>query len=294
MIAALYRTPTALLTLTAMMWASNAIFGQLVVGEITPFAVVLLRWVMVAGVMWPLYGQELRAHWPAMREKLGVIILMSVAGFTAFNTLFYIASTQTTGINIGILQGMMPVLVMLGAFAVYGDRVTGRAMIGVAITLSGVLVIASKGDVQRLIDLAFNNGDLIMLVACVMYAAYTVAIRNRPQVPGAALFTLFAVIAAIASVPLAVWEAVQPDYQWPTPTGWALTVAIAIFPSCLAQLFFLRGVDLIGPGKAGLYINLVPIFAAILAVLVLGEVFAFYHALALFLVLGGIALAQRN
>lgn len=294
MIAALYRTPAVLLTLTAMMWASNAMFGQLVVGEITPYAVVLGRWVMVAAVMWALYGRQVREHFPVIRAKLGVVTFMAIAGFTGFNTLFYIASAQTTGINIGILQGSMPALVMIGAFFVYGDRVRPLGILGVVVTLVGVLVVASKGDLERLLSLAFNRGDLLMLLACALYCAYTVAIRVRPQVPGAALFTFFAVIAAVSAAPLAVWEAAQPGYVWPTTNGWILTVAIAIFPSCLAQLFFLRGVDLIGPGKAGVYINLVPIFASVMAVFILGEVFAIYHALALALVLGGIWMAQKS
>lgn len=294
MIAALYRTPTALLTLTALMWAMNAMIGQLAVGEITPFALTLLRWVMVAGIMWPLYGRLVREHWPAIRSKLPSVVFMAVAGFTAFNTLFYIASAHTTGVNVGILQGAMPVMVLIGAMIFFGDRVTPKQALGVLITLGGVVVVACKGDMDVLLALALNHGDLLMLVAAIFYSAYTVAIRSRPDVPGAALFTLFAVIAAVSAVPLAVWEALQPGYPWPTATGWGLTVLVAIFPSCLAQLFFLQGVDLIGPARAGVYINLVPIFAAILAVFVLGETFSLYHGAALAMVLGGLWLSQRR
>lgn len=294
MIAALYRTPTVLLTLTAFMWGMNAIIGQLAVGEISPYALVLMRWVMVAAVMWPIFGRQVIAHWPTIRKRIGAVIFMSIAGFTAFNSLFYVASIYTSGVNIGILQGSMPVMVLLGAVLFFGEKVSGLQALGVLVTLSGVAVVASKGDVDVILSLALNHGDLLMLIAALFYSAYTVAIRIRPDVPGEALFTLFAVIAAFAAVPMAVWEASQPGYEYPTMTGWGLTVIVAIFPSCLAQLFFLRGVDLIGPARAGAYINLVPIFAAILAVIVLGEVFALYHGLALALVLGGIWLAQRK
>ena len=185
-------------------------------------------------------------------------------------------------------------MVLIGAVVTFGETVSARQALGVVVTLIGVIVVVSKGDPEVLARFAFNYGDLLMFIAAILYSAYTVAIRNRPDVPGEALFAFFAVVAAIVALPLAVWEAATPGYQWPTPTGWGLTVMVAIFPSCLAQLFFLRGVDLIGPARAGVYINLVPIFAAILAVIVLGEVFAFYHALALALVLGGIWLAQRK
>ncbi|MEX2519789.1 MAG: DMT family transporter [Paracoccaceae bacterium] len=294
MIALIYRTPNVLLTLTAIMWAMNAIIGQLVVGEITPFAIVLLRWLMVAAVMWPLYGREVVAHWPALRPRLTFLIVAGVAGFTGFNTLFYVASVYTTGLNVGIIQGAMPAMVLLGAYFAFGDRVGATQIVGVVVTLIGVVLVASGGDAERLAALAFNIGDLLMLAACLLYAVYAVALRKRPNVPGAVLFTVIAIIAAFSALPLAVWEAAQPGYPWPTTKGLALTVIVAIFPSCLAQLFFLRGVDLIGPGRAGVYINLVPIFAAILAILVLGELFAAYHGIALALVIGGIWLAQRK
>ena len=95
-------------------------------------------------------------------------------------------------------------------------------------------------------------------------------------------------------MPLAVWEFFQADYQPPSMQGWAVTVFVAIFPSCLSQIFFLRAIDMVGPSKATVYTNLVPIFTAILAVLILGEDFALYHALALALVIGGIMLTQRG
>lgn len=292
MIAALYGAPTLLLTLTAFMWALNAIFGQLAVGQIGPYALVQLRWLMVAAVMWVLFGAEVRRCWPAIRAKLGPVAFMAAAGFTGFNTIFYVASAHTSGINVGIIQGAMPVMVLLGAYLAYGDRVRPRQAAGVAVTLAGVAVVASGGDPRVLLDLAVNRGDVLMLVAAVLYSLYAVALRARPEVPGAVLFTVFAVIAAVTAVPLAVWEALQPGYAAPTVEGWVITVAVAVFPSCLAQLFFMRGVDLIGPGRAGVFINLVPVFAAGMAVVWLGESFGLHHGVALGLVLGGIALSQ--
>ena len=103
-----------------------------------------------------------------------------------------------------------------------------------------------------------------------------------------------AFIAALASVPLLLLEAAQGGVVVPSAEGWLITAYIALFPSCLAQIFFMRGVDLIGPGRAGVFVNLVPVFAALLAVLILSEPFRWYHAGALVLVLGGIVIAQRR
>lgn len=290
----LFASPTLLLILTMLMWACNAISGQLAVGHVTPYTLVLMRWVMVVAVLWPICGREVIAHWALIRSRMGGLILMSFAGFTGFNTLFYVASVHTSGLNIGILQGSMPVLVMIGAFLVYGAKVTGLQAVGVATTLIGVAIVASRGELQVLLDLAFNYGDLLMLIAIVLYCSYTVGLAARPAVPPIPLFTVFAVIALVCALPLAVWEYFQPGYQPPTPQGWAVTVFVAIFPSCLAQIFFLRANDLVGPNRAAVFTNLVPIFTAILAVLLLGEEFALYHAVALALVIGGIMLTQRG
>ena len=294
MISRLFAVPSVLLILTTLMWAMNAISGQLAVGEVTPHTLVLMRWVLVVAVMWPIYGREVIQHWPVIKARMGVVILMSIAGFTGFNTLFYVASIHTTGLNIGILQGSMPVVVMLGAFFIYGTKVTALQAIGVATTLVGVAIVASRGDAQVLLDLAFNNGDVIMLIAILFYCAYTLSLARRPDVPPIPLFAVFAVIALITALPLAAWEFFQADYQPPSMQGWAVTVFVAIFPSCLSQIFFLRAIDMVGPSKATVYTNLVPIFTAILAVLILGEDFALYHALALALVIGGIMLTQRG
>jgi drug/metabolite transporter (DMT)-like permease len=289
-----YASPSILLSLCGLFWGGNAVASRLAVGEITPLTLVFLRWVLVLGVLWPIYGRQVRAHWPQIRRKLPQVILMATLGFTAFNVLFYVAGHHTSAINIGILQGSMPAFVMIGAFLVHGTRVTLVQFLGVVITSIGVLVVATRGDPLSILEIDLNVGDLLMLIACVLYASYTVSLRNRPEMPGAAFFSLLALIAAYTSLPLVAFEAVAWGLQMPTLKGFLITLFVAIFPSALAQLFLLRGVDLIGPGRAGVYMNLVPVLAAILAVLVLGEPFAIFHAVALGLVIAGILLAQRS
>lgn len=289
----LYQWPAVLLTLTAVFWAGNAVASRLAVGHISPFLLVFLRWVMVLAVLWPLYGGQVRAHWGEIRPRLGSITLMGVLGFTGFNALFYTAGYYTSAINIGILQGSIPVAVLAGAFFMYGTRATLVQIMGVLITTIGVVVVATQGTPLSILDIGLNRGDLAMLAACVFYAFYTLALRNRPDMPGIAFFTLLALISAVTSVPLLILEAATTGLQMPTLQGWAVTLFVAIFPSCLAQIFFLRGVDMIGPGRAGVFVNLVPVFAAILAVMLLNEPFAVFHAVALVLVIGGIWLAQR-
>jgi drug/metabolite transporter (DMT)-like permease len=289
----LYGRPYLLLVLTTFMWACNAIAGQLARGEITPMQHVLIRWIMVTALMWPLYGRQAVDYLPMVRQYLWSIAAMSVTGFTMFNILFYVASFNTTAVNVGILQGSVPVIVVLLAFLFRGTSITALQGVGVVITLVGVALVATRGAPWLVLGIAFNIGDIAMLLACASYSAYAVLLQGRPPMPGSVFFTLMAPIAGLTAIPPVIWETVTQQVTWPTATGWLITAFVALFPGTIAQLFFMRGVDLIGPGRAGAFTNLVPVFAAGLAIVILGEVFAWYHGAALALVLGGILLVQR-
>src|SRR5262245_21066729 len=267
----LYAGPTLLLTLACVFWAGNTIAGRLAVGQVTPMLLTLLRWVLVIAVLWPTYGRQVRQHWGQIRARLVAVVLMAMFGFTGFNALYYVAAHYTTAINIGILQGCMPMFVLAGAFVAHGTRATLLQVIGALITMLGVVVIATRGAPLSILDVALNVGDVLMLIACVLYAFFTVALRDRPAMPGAAFFTLLAVIAALTSLPLALWEVFAQAAPAPTINGLLIVAYVAIFPSCLAQIFLLRSVDLIGPGRAGIFLNLVPLFSAVLAVGLLDE-----------------------
>ncbi|UUX50649.1 DMT family transporter [Nisaea acidiphila] len=292
--AAFYGNAYVLLALTTMMWGGNAIAGRMAIGEISPMALVLLRWAGVVVLMGFVSRKKVLAEWPVMRERIWFLLALGACGFTLFNGLFYVAAHSTVAINMGILQGAIPVFVLLGALTVYGTRVSLVQAGGVLLTMVGITLIASQGELERLAALQFNRGDLLMVGACALYAGYTVALRKRPNVSGIAMFTVMAGAAFVTALPLAAIEVYLGDFQWPTPKGWGIVLFVTLFPSFLAQIFFLRGVDLIGPGRAGVFVNLVPIFAAAFAVVILGEVFAWFHAAALVLVLGGIALANRT
>jgi len=290
----LYQWPGLLLTLTAVFWAGNTVAARLAIDQISPFMLTTLRWVLVAAVLWPVYGGEIRKHWEQIRPRLFAIVMLAVLGMSGFNALYYVAAHYTSAINMGILQGALPIFVLAGAYLAHGTRGGLVQLAGVLITAVGVVVVATRGEPLAILEVEFNKGDLAMLAACVLYAFYTVALRDRPHMPGAAFFTLLALIAAVTSLPLVAFEALTTGVTMPTLQGWLVTTWVAIFPSTLSQLFYLRGVDLIGPGRAGVYVNLVPVFAAVLAVVLIDEPFAAFHAVALALVIGGIWLAQRT
>ena len=253
----------------------------------------LIRWAGVILLVALVARGPLIREWPVLRKHLVFLGILGTFGFSVFNGLFYLAAHGTTAINLGIIQGAIPIFVLLGAFLAYRTPVTAVQGLGVAITVVGVIIVTTRGELERLKAFAFNEGDLLMIGACAIYAAYTVALRKRPQVSGLAMFSVMAIAALFAAIPMAWAEAVYAEFIWPTTTGWIVVCYVVLFPSFLSQIFFMRGVELIGPGRAGVFVNLVPIFAALFSVLLLDEAFQTFHAVALALVLGGIWIAER-
>ena len=283
-----------LLILTTLMWGGNAIAGRLAVGEISPMVLTCLRWVFVVAVMIPLVGRQVVAEWAKIRARWVFTILMGAFGFTAFNGLFYAAAHHTTAVNLTIFQGAIPVLVLLGTVLFFRARVIPLQVIGMIVTILGVVLVSVKADIEILRTLSLNIGDVWMLIACLFYSGYTLGLRHRPAIPGLVFFAAMAGVAFVSSLPLIGLEIARGTAQFPTPTGWLILLYVAVMPSLLSQIFYMRGVELIGPARAGLFVNLVPVFGALLAVLLLGEPFATYHALGLVLVLGGIWLAEQR
>ena len=282
----------ALLVFTAACWGGNAVAGRLAVGEVSPMVITTLRWAIVSVALAGIKPHRLLLAWPELRGHSLKIVLMGLCGFTAFNSLFYIAAHYTTGVNIAILQGAIPVFVVIGTVLLQGARVGVVQALGIAGTLLGILVVASAGDPASIAALQVNFGDGLMLFACLLYSGYTLALRNRPNVSSLVFFTALAFVAFVTSLPLLAYEVAVGAALWPTPEGWAIIAFIALFPSFLAQISFMRGVQLIGPGRAGLFANLTPIIGALLSVALLGEPFGTYHLAALALVVGGILTAE--
>lgn len=289
-----YNNPSALLIFTTLFWAFNTIFGQLAVGEISPLQIVPLRWIFVSSVMWFLFGNNVKKNWKIIKPEINKIVFMALMGFTGFNVLFYTASHYTTAINLGIIQSAVPVYVLLGAYLVYKTSINALQGVGVLISIIGVMVITTKGDIELLLSLQLNKGDLIMLLACLMYSYYTLALKTRLQISGIEFFTLMSVIANLLALPLFFIDYIINGINYPSFQGWIITVLVAIFPSSLAQIFYLRAVDIAGPGKAGIYTNIVPIFSSILAVIILNQSFHVFHGISLVLVLTGIWIAEKN
>ena len=241
----------------------------------------------------PVAVRPVLAEWPVIRRHWLYILLMGSLGYMAFNCLFYAAGTYTGAVNLALFQGAIPVLVILLNRLAFAVRVSLGQMVGVGLTLAGAAVAASHGHLAVLTHLDFNRGDVLVFGACLLYAGYTVLLPMRPKMSALAFFTAMATAALVTSLPPLALEWGLGHAVWPSAGGWAMIAFVGLGPSLLAQVCFMRGVEAIGPNRAGLFVNLVPAFGAVLAVLLIGESFGPIEATALVLVLGGIACAER-
>lgn len=292
-----FTSPYLLLTLAPLFWAGNMIAGMLAVGEVDAMALSVWRWLGALLLVLPFALPSLRADWPEIRRGMIWLFLFGALGFATFNTLIYTASHLTSGINIGMEQALIPVLVMLANFLIFRVRARALQVVGVAVTIIGVAVVATHGEPARLLALDINEGDGLIILACVLYASYSLCLRFRPAI-GWMSFIFATSLAALATATLTLVvfgggiAGATEKLLAVSPFGWAIVAYVAIFPSVLAQLYYARGVEMVGPNRASIFINLLPVFGALLAVLVLGEAFQLFHAVAALLIIAGIALAE--
>jgi drug/metabolite transporter (DMT)-like permease len=264
------------------------------VGHVSPMLLVFFRWLLAFLVLLPVAWKPLRKDWPVVRPHLLKLSVLGACGFTLFNVIFYTALNYTTAINVSIEQAGMPMVIFLINFVLFSMKVSWAQILGLVLSVVGIALTASHGELARLAALDVNLGDGLMMVAVVIYGGYTVAVRYKPAISWQSMMLVLSASAFVTSLPFTAWEIATDRVVWPDAFGWGIGAFTAIFPSVLAQAFYIRGVELIGSNRAGLFINLVPIFGTLLAILFLGEDFHLYHALAIVLVLGGIWLAEHS
>jgi drug/metabolite transporter (DMT)-like permease len=286
--------PYLLLCITALCWAGNAIVGRLAAGHIPPVTLSFLRWSLAFLLILPFAWKHLVRDWAAIRGHLGTMIVLSITGIGAFNTLQYWALEHTQALNTLLLQSAAPLVVALWSLILLGVRLTLAQACGVLLSLAGVLVILLHGDLTTLSNIAFNKGDLIFTVALVIFALYSVLTLKRPQIHGLSFVGFTFGCGAACLIPLFIWELyARPVMQIDTAN--LLTLAyVALFPSTLAYLCFNRGVQLIGANRAAPFFHVVPVFGTVMSIVFLGEHPQAFHFIGFALVLAGVFVASRK
>src|SRR5438105_5984020 len=286
--------PYLLLSITALCWAGNAIVGRLAAGHIPPVTLSFLRWSFAFLIILPFAWNHLKRDWTAIRARLGTMIVLSVTGIGAFNTLQYWALEHTQALNTLLLQSAGPLFVAVWSLILLGDRLTLAQAGGIALSMTGVLVILLHGDLTALTSIEFNEGDLIFTCALAIFGLYSVLSLKRPEIHGLSFVGFTFGCGAACLVPLWIWELFsRPVMQLNTANLLSLFY-VAVFPSTLAYLCFNRGVQLIGANRAAPFFHVVPVFGSAMAIVFLGEHPQAFHIIGFALVLAGVFVASRQ
>ena len=290
----LWHQPYILLSLTALFWAGNAIVGRAVAGEFPPMALSQLRWLFAFIIVLPFAWRHVRRDWPLIRPAMGILMVFGLTGMAAFNGLQYTALNYTTALNSVLLQPVMPLLIAACAFALYRDRLSIAQIAGITVSLAGVVIIVSGGDVSTLTGLSLNIGDVLLLAAFVVYAFYSALLKKRPAIHWLSMLAVTFAWGAIILVPVSAIEWALGARVAPTLSSFLALAYVVLFPSLFAFICFNRGVELIGPNRAGPFFHLLPLFGTFMAIFFLGERFTAFHAAGAALIFGGIVLASRK
>lgn len=286
--------PYLLLSITALCWAGNAIVGRLAAGHIPPVTLSFLRWSFAFLIVLPFAWNHLVRDWPVIRAKLGVMVVISLTGISAFNTLQYWALEHTQALNTLLLQSAGPLVVAMWSLILLGVRLTLAQAIGVLLSLTGVLVILLHGDLTTLSNIQFNEGDLIFLAAMVVFGLYSVLTLKRPAIHGLSFVAFTFGCGAACLIPLLIWELFIRPVMALDARNIASLFYVAVFPSTLAYLCFNRGVLLIGANRAAPFFHVVPVFGSLMAIVFLGERPQLFHIIGFALVLTGVFVASRK
>ncbi|CAN7433396.1 DMT family transporter [Neorhizobium tomejilense] len=280
------------LVIATLAWGGNAVAGKLAVGHVSPMMLTFWRWFFAVAIIFAISVPQFIKDWPVVRKNLPILLFLGVVGYVVFNAALYTAVNYTTAINVTVEQAVIPMLIFVINFALFRMKVSWAQILGFTLTLLGGIITAIHGDLSALVTLTVNFGDAIMMIAVVAYAIYTVALRWRPKIDWRTLMAVPAFFAMVFSLPLVFWEYSAGRLIWPDAEGWVVVLYTGIFASLIAQVLYIKGVEEIGANRAGLFINLVPVFGTLLSVAIIGESLQLFHVVALALALGGIAIAE--
>jgi drug/metabolite transporter (DMT)-like permease len=286
--------PYLLLCITTACWAGNAIVGRLAAGHIPPVTLSFLRWAIAFLLILPFAWKHLKRDWPAIRGKLGIMILVSITGIGIFNTLQYWALEHTTALNTLLLQSTGPLIVAVWSLILLGVRLTLAQAFGVVLSLTGVLVILMHGDFTALSNINFNKGDLIFLVAMTTFGLYSVLTLKRPAIHGLSFAAFTFGASTLFLTPLLIIELFTRPAMVVDVQNLLSLLYVAVFPSIIAYLCFNRGIQLIGANRAAPFFHMVPVFGSAMAIVFLGEHPQLFHLIGFALVLTGVYVASRR
>lgn len=288
-------TAYILLTLTALFWAGNWVVARGMQSHMSPIAMTFWRWVAALAILLPFVIRPMLRERAGIRRSWKMLLVFAILGVAGFNTLTYTGLKYTTATSGVLLNSVIPVLIIAISAVFLKEPVNARQAVGVAISFCGVAAIVARGELETLLHLKLNKGDLFVLAAMVGWALYTICLRWRPRELSSTAFTGALIVFGVAVlVPVFAW-----DYSEGARTVWnartfAAVAYFGIFPSVLAYFFWNAAVAKVGAERAGTFLHLMPVFGAVLAWAILGEALLWYHFVGAALIFCGLFVASTG
>lgn len=289
------RAPQLLLALAALVWAGNFLVGRLLKQEITPVGLSFWRWALALLILLPWSAGAFRRQWRLILAEWKLIAALGATGIAVYNIFVYQALRVTTAVNAALFLATLPLLIALAGWLINGERLRRAQLVGMALSLLGAAAIVARGDLAALRELRFNHGDLWMLAAVPIWAVYAALQKRRhPELAPLTTVTASLVVAVILLLPAYLWEYAHGVRTALTAGNLLGVLYVAAGPSALGYALWNSGAARLGPARAGVYLNLIPLFSALLAVALLGETFGLYHLLGAALIAAGVLLSSRS
>ncbi|MCX5883750.1 MAG: EamA family transporter [Deltaproteobacteria bacterium] len=286
--------PYVLLMVPPLCWAGNIVLARGVIHLIPPIGFAFWRWAIAFLILAPLTWPHVRHDWPTVIGSWKIMVALSMLGVGCFNTLLYIAVHTTTAINGALIQTTMPAFIILITLIAFQESVGFLQMAGVMLCILGAALVLLRGNLATVLNLSFARGDLLMLLAVICYGMYTVLLKKRPAMHAMSFLTVTFGAGAMMLAPLYLWESCFQESVTFTVDVVLSIIYVAVFPSIVAYFCWNRGTEMIGPNRAGLFINLVPVFASIMAVIWLNESLKLFHIVGMCSIVAGMSMFNRK
>lgn len=272
-------SPYLLLILTTLFWAGNFNLARAVSTQVPPLGLSYWRWAIAALVLLPFVWKHLASTWSVFKQNWLLVGALALLGITGFNSLVYLGLQTTTAVNGVLMQSVCPIFIIILAAFLVGEKATALQWLGIIISLIGVVIILIQGDIQVLKTLSFTKGDLIVLLAVLSWALYTVLLRKLPlALKGLPILGYTILLGSMMILPLYLYETFYLNH--PMPINWVSigSVAyVAVFPSLLAYWFWNYATAKLGASRTGQFTHLIPVFGLTIATLLLGEHLHGFH-----------------
>ena len=284
------------LFLAIFFWAGNFIVGKVAsIYQIPPFSLNFYRWFFAWLILAPFTLKEILSKKQYIFENFKFFIFLGITSVTIFNSIVYYSLNFTQVISGVLMISTIPVMIIFISSILKIEKTNIFQIFGVILSFLGVIVIVTKFNLEILMNLNFNKGDLTMVVAMLSWATYSALLKKKKHdLSQLTLLQVIITFGLIFLVPIYFIE-MSLGYTIKINTPFLLTLTyVVLFPGLTSFICWIKGIALIGPNRAGIFLHLMPIFSAIMAMLIFDEKFMFYHFLGALFILSGIILSNKK